>query len=170
MSDKKKFELIIIAIFLIGAILSAIFNIYICLNMKELYFDYVLRTRYAETDQMGVVYYGNYPQYLELGRVEWLRSIGFTYKAMEEEGIMMPVVSLQIQYKKPALYDELITIRTKLKELPSTKIEFDYEILNEKGELLSTANTVLVFVDARTFRPVRCPEKVLKLIKAKSEE
>ena len=138
--------------------------------MKELYFDYVLRTRYAETDQMGVVYYGNYPQYLELGRVEWLRSIGFTYKAMEEEGIMMPVVSLQIQYKKPALYDELITIRTKLKKLPSTKIEFDYEILNEKGELLSTANTVLVFVDARTFRPVRCPEKVLKLIKAKSEE
>lgn len=138
--------------------------------MKELYFDYVLRTRYAETDQMGVVYYGNYPQYLELGRVEWLRSIGFTYKAMEEEGIMMPVVSLQIQYKKPALYDELITIRTKLKELPSTKIEFDYEILNEKRELLSTANTVLVFVDARTFRPVRCPEKVLKLIKAKSEE
>ena len=138
--------------------------------MKELYFDYVLRTRYAETDQMGVVYYGNYPQYLELGRVEWLRSIGFTYKAMEEEGIMMPVVSLQIQYKKPALYDELITIRTKLKELPSTKIEFNYEILNEKGELLSTANTVLVFVDARTFRPVRCPEKVLNLIKAKSEE
>nr|WP_314785460.1 thioesterase family protein [uncultured Capnocytophaga sp.] len=138
--------------------------------MKELYFDYVLRTRYAETDQMGVVYYGNYPQYLELGRVEWLRSIGFTYKAMEEEGVMMPVVSLQIQYKKPALYDELITIRTKLKELPSTKIEFNYEILNEKGELLSTANTVLVFVDARTFRPVRCPEKVLKLIKAKSEE
>ena len=131
--------------------------------MKELYFDYVLRTRYAETDQMGVVYYGNYPQYLELGRVEWLRSIGFTYKAMEEEGVMMPVVSLQIQYKKPALYDELITIRTKLKELPSTKIEFDYEILNERGELLSTANTILVFVDAKTFRPVRCPEKVLKL-------
>jgi acyl-coA thioester hydrolase, ybgC/ybaW family len=135
--------------------------------MKELYFDYVLRTRYAETDQMGVVYYGNYPQYLELGRVEWLRSIGFTYKAMEEEGVMMPVVSLQIQYKKPALYDELITIRTKLKELPSTKIEFDYEILNERGELLSTANTILVFVDAKTFRPVRCPEEVLKLIEEK---
>lgn len=133
--------------------------------MKELHFDYTLRTRYAETDQMGVVYYGNYPQYLELGRVEWLRAIGLTYKEMEAEGIMMPVVSLQIQYKKPALYDELITIRTKLKDLPSTKIEFDYEILNEKGELLSTANTVLVFVDAKTFRPVRCPEKVLDLIR-----
>ena len=133
--------------------------------MKELHFDYTLRTRYAETDQMGVVYYGNYPQYLELGRVEWLRAIGLTYKEMEAEGIMMPVVSLQIQYKKPALYDELITIRTKLKDLPSTKIEFDYEILNEKGELLSTANTILVFVDDKTFRPVRCPEKVLDLIR-----
>ena len=137
--------------------------------MKELHFDYTLRTRYAETDQMGVVYYGNYPQYLELGRVEWLRAIGLTYKEMEAEGIMMPVVSLQIQYKKPALYDELITIRTKLKDLPSTKIEFDYEILNEKGELLSTANTILVFVDAKTFRPVRCPEKVLDLIRAARE-
>ena len=137
--------------------------------MKELHFDYTLRTRYAETDQMGVVYYGNYPQYLELGRVEWLRAIGLTYKEMEAEGIMMPVVSLQIQYKKPALYDELITIRTKLKDLPSTKIEFDYEILNEKGELLSMANTILVFVDAKTFRPVRCPEKVLDLIREARE-
>mgnify|MGYP000190107914 FL=1 len=137
--------------------------------MKELHFDYTLRTRYAETDQMGVVYYGNYPQYLELGRVEWLRAIGLTYKEMEAEGIMMPVVSLQIQYKKPALYDELITIRTKLKDLPFTKIEFDYEILNEKGELLSTANTILVFVDAKTFRPVRCPEKVLDLIRGARE-
>ena len=137
--------------------------------MKELHFDYTLRTRYAETDQMGVVYYGNYPQYLELGRVEWLRAIGLTYKEMEAKGIMMPVVSLQIQYKKPALYDELITIRTKLKDLPSTKIEFDDEILNEKGELLSTANTILVFVDAKTFRPVRCPEKVLDLIRGARE-
>ena len=137
--------------------------------MKELHFDYTLRTRYAETDQMGVVYYGNYPQYLEIGRVEWLRAIGLTYKEMEAEGIMMPVVSLQIQYKKPALYDELITIRTKLKDLPSTKIEFDNEILNEKGELLSTANTILVFVDAKTFRPVRCPEKVLDLIRGARE-
>ena len=83
--------------------------------MKELYFDYVLRTRYAETDQMGVVYYGNYPQYLELGRVEWLRSIGFTYKAMEEEGVMMPVVSLQIQYKKPSP-----DVKKTSKFLPST--------------------------------------------------
>ena len=83
---------------------------------------------------------------------------------------MMPVVSLQIHYKKPALYDEVITIRTKLKALPTTKIEFDYEILNAQDELLSTANTVLVFVDAKTFRPIRCPEKVLKMIQARIEK
>lgn len=132
--------------------------------MKDLHFDYVLRTRYAETDQMGVIYYGNYPQYLELGRVEWLRQLGISYKEMEEEGVMLPVVSLQINYKKPAFYDELLTIRTKFKEVTSSKIEFDYEILNEKSEIISTANTVLVFVDKKTWRPTRCPEKIIHLI------
>ncbi len=132
--------------------------------MKELHFDYALRTRYAETDQMGVVYYGNYPQYLELGRVEWLRQLGISYKEMEEEGVMLPVVSLQINYKKPAFYDELITVRTKFKEVTPSKIEFDYEILNEKNEIISTANTVLVFVDKKTWRPTRCPEKIINLI------
>ncbi|CEN50478.1 putative 4-hydroxybenzoyl-CoA thioesterase [Capnocytophaga canimorsus] len=87
--------------------------------MKNLCFDYQVRTRYSETDQMGVIYYGNYPQYLELGRVEWLRKLGVSYKQLEEEGIMLPVVSLQINYKKPALYDEILTIRTpNLKNLP----------------------------------------------------
>ncbi|ATA69380.1 thioesterase [Capnocytophaga cynodegmi] len=137
--------------------------------MKDLYFDYTLRTRYAETDQMGVIYYGNYPQYLELGRVEWLRDLGISYKKLEEEGIMLPVVSLQINYKKPAFYDELITIRTKFKNISSSKIEFDYEIINEKGEIISTANTTLVFVDMKTWKPTRCPEKIIALIEAKKE-
>lgn len=135
--------------------------------MKELGFDYTIRTRYAETDQMGVVYYGNYPQYLELGRVEWLRELGISYKKMEEEGVMLPVVSLQIDYKKPAFYDELITIRTKLKNISSSKIEFDYELINEKGEIISTANTILVFVSAETRRPMRCPESIIALIDAR---
>lgn len=134
--------------------------------MKELGFDYTVRTRYAETDQMGVVYYGNYPQYLELGRVEWLRELGISYKKMEEEGVMLPVVSLQIDYKKPAFYDELITVRTRLKNISSSKIEFDYELINEKGETISTANTVLVFVSAETRRPMRCPESIITLIEA----
>lgn len=135
--------------------------------MKELGFDYTIRTRYAETDQMGVVYYGNYPQYLELGRVEWLRELGISYKKMEKEGVMLPVVSLQIDYKKPAFYDELITVRTKLKNISSSKIEFDYELINEKGEIISTANTILVFVSAETRRPMRCPESIIALIDAR---
>lgn len=123
-----------------------------------------LRVRYAETDQMGVVYHGNYAQYFEMGRVEWLRNKGISYKELEEGGIMLPVVSLSMNYKKPAHYDEKLTVVTKLKFLGGVKIEFDYEILNEKGELLTTAHTVLVFVDMHTKRPVAVPEYLEKLI------
>jgi len=125
-----------------------------------------LRVRYAETDQMGVVYHGNYAQYFEMGRVEWLRNKGVSYKELEEGGIMLPVVSLSMNYKKPARYDEELTVVTKLKFLGGVKIEFDYEILNERGELLTTAHTVLVFVDMRTKRPVPVPEYLEKLIGA----
>lgn len=118
--------------------------------------------RYAETDQMGYVYYGNYAQYLEMGRVAWLRSLGISYKTMEEKGVMLPVVSMRIDFKKPALYDDLLTVRSTLKKIPSVKIEFDYEIFNEKNELLVTANTVLAFIDMKTKRPVACPDYVLE--------
>lgn len=122
--------------------------------------------RYAETDQMGYVYYGNYAQYLEMGRVAWLRSLGVSYRTMEKRGVMLPVVSMQIDFKKPALYDDLITVRSKLKKIPSVKIEFDYEIFNEANELLVTANTVLAFLDMKTKRPVMCPDYVLEKFKA----
>jgi len=118
--------------------------------------------RYAETDQMGYVYYGNYAQYLEMGRVAWLRSLGVSYRTMEEGGVMLPVVSMQIDFKKPALYDDLLTVKSKLKKIPSVKIEFDYEIFNEAGDLLVTANTVLAFIDMKTKRPVVCPDYVLE--------
>lgn len=120
------------------------------------------RVRYGETDQMGVVYHGNYAQYLEMGRVEWLRSLGFSYKQMEKDGIMLPVISLQMHFKKSATYDDLLTVTTKLNKLPMVKIEFDYEIHNERGELLVTANTVLAFMDMRTSRPVKCPQGILE--------
>ncbi len=123
-----------------------------------------LRVRYAETDQMGVVYHGNYAQYFEIGRVEWLRNKGISYKELEEEGIMLPVVSLNMNYKKPAVYDEELTVITRLKYLGGVKIEFDYEIINEKGELLTTAHTVLVFVDMKTKRPTAVPEHLNQLI------
>lgn len=125
-------------------------------------FTFKLRTRYAETDQMGVIYYGNYPQYLEVTRVEWLRDLGISYKKMEENGVLLPVVSLSLNYKKPAVYDEILSVKLILKQLPTTKVEFDYEIYNENQELIATANTVLVFVDKETFRPIKCPDFLLE--------
>ncbi|MDT7830645.1 thioesterase family protein [Pricia sp. S334] len=124
------------------------------------------RVRYAETDQMGVVYHGNYAQYLELARVEWLRGFGISYKSMEESGIMLPVVSLSINFKKSAYYDDLITVETRLKKPPLVKIEFDYTIYNEKDEILAEANTVLAFLDKETKRPIKCPDYVLEKIES----
>ncbi|MEO9893082.1 thioesterase family protein [Aurantibacter sp.] len=129
-------------------------------NFKEISFH----VRYAETDQMKYVYYGNYAQYLEMGRVAWLRDLGVSYRTMEENGVMLPVVSMHIDFKKPALYDDLLTVQTSLKKVPFVKIEFDYKIYNEKKELLVTANTVLAFIDMKTNRPTACPNYVLEKI------
>jgi len=126
--------------------------------------DIQVRVRYAETDQMAVVYHGNYAQYFEMGRVEWLRNLGISYKWMEEEGVMLPLVSLSMNYKKPARYDDLLTIRTIFKSQTSVKIEFDYEIYNEANELLTTGNSILVFVDVKSGRPVLPPDYVKELL------
>lgn len=126
--------------------------------MKE--HEFSVRVRYSETDQMGVVYHGNYAQYFEMGRVEWLRNLGVSYKWMEENGVMLPVVSLSMNYKKPARYDDLLTVKTIFKSQTSVKIEFDYEIYNEKMELLTIAHSTLVFVDMKTGRPTLPPEYV----------
>ncbi len=131
--------------------------------MKE--HQYQTRVRYAETDQMGIVYHGNYAVYFEMGRVEWLRNLGVSYKDMEESGVMLPVVSLSINYKKPARYDELLTVKTIFKKQTLVKIEFDYEIYNENSELLTTGYSMLVFVDKKTGRPSTPPEYVLDKIK-----
>ena len=126
-----------------------------------LFYRFSFRVRYGETDQMGVVYHGNYAQYLEMGRVEWLRALGISYKSMEENGIILPVISLQLKFIKSAVYDDLITVVTKLKKTPSVRIEFDYEIYNEAAELLVEANTVLAFINAKTKKPVKCPDYLM---------
>lgn len=131
--------------------------------MKE--YEFTVRVRYAETDQMGVVYHGNYAQYFEMGRVEWLRNLGVSYKWMEENGVMLPVVSLEMNYKKPARYDDVLRVKTVLKSQNSVKIEFDYEIYNEKNELLTTGYSMLVFVDMKTGRPIIPPSYVSDKIK-----
>lgn len=121
-----------------------------------------IRVRYGETDQMGVVYHGNYAQYLEVGRLEWLRALNISYKKMEEDGVILPVVSLSIKYKKSACYDDVINVKTQLVKMPTASIEFEYEITNEIGGILATATTVLAFIDKSTNRPMRCPKFILE--------
>ena len=117
-----------------------------------------VKVRSGETDQMGVVYHGNYAQYFEIGRIEWLSSLGVSYKEMEAQGIMLPVVVLNINYSKPAFYEDVLIITTSLIKPPEVSIEFKYELHNEGGELLTTAYTKLVFVDSKSRSPIRCPD------------
>lgn len=120
------------------------------------------RVRYSETDQMGVVYHGNYAQFFELGRTEWLRNLGVTYKYMEINGIMLPVISLKCNFIKSALYDDILTIETFLKKEPMVKIEFDYIITNQNDEIVCTGSSVLAFMNMKTSKPTRCPDYLLK--------
>jgi acyl-CoA thioester hydrolase len=125
-----------------------------------------IRVRYGETDQMGYVYYGNYAEFFEVGRVEWLRSLGVTYKSLEDTGIMLPVLNLNVNYLKPAKYDDLLTIVTILRKKPLVKIEFDFEVFNEQNELLTVGFTSLVFVDMKKNKPIKAPQELLDKIYA----
>lgn len=125
-------------------------------------YDTQVRVRYGETDQMGYLYYGHYPQYYEVGRAEMIRSLGTSYKEMETEfGIMMPVMSLQMRYVRPALYDELLTIRTVLRQLPESTITFHHEIFNEKKKLVNGGSVKLCFVDMKTGKTVPPPQYLI---------
>jgi acyl-CoA thioester hydrolase len=117
-----------------------------------------IRVRYGETDRMGYLYHGHYAEYFEVGRTEMLRSLGFSYKAMEDEGIVLPVRSLSIQFRNPAHYDDLLTVKTYLKSFPEVRLEFLYEIVNDKGLLHCKGETVLVFVDAATRKIRKAPD------------
>ncbi len=114
---------------------------------------------------MGYVYYGNYAEYFEVGRVEALRTLGFAYRKLEEEGVMLPVRTLNISYHAPARYDDLITIRTSITEMPTARIKFTYQVYNEAGALLTDAETTLVFVDKISMRPRKAPEAFLIAMK-----
>jgi acyl-CoA thioester hydrolase len=118
-----------------------------------------LRVRYGETDQMGYMYYGNYAEFYEVGRVEMLRSLGMTYRSMEEDGIMMPVLEMRSRYLKPALYDEEITIKTILDKMPGVKIHFRYEFYNEANEFIHEGETTLAFINMKKNRPCLPPDE-----------
>ncbi len=116
-----------------------------------------IRVRYGETDQMGYMYYGNYAELYEVGRVEMLRSLGMTYRSMEDQGVMMPVLDMRCKYLKPALYDEELTINVILEKMPGVKIHFKYEFFNETGELIHEGETTLAFIDMKRNRPCAPP-------------
>ena len=124
-----------------------------------------LRVRYGETDRMGYVYYGNYAEYFEVARVEALRELGMNYKDMEDSGIMLPVYTFNVKYMKPAYYDDLLTIKTSIKEIPKTRITFSHEIYNEKSELLNIGEVTLAFIDTKTNKPIGAPENFLEKIR-----
>ncbi|MGB7842999.1 MAG: thioesterase family protein [Salinimicrobium sp.] len=124
------------------------------------HFSYV-KVRYAETDQMGVVYHGNYAQYLEIARIDWLDALGISYKKMEDEGVMLPVYELNLRFKKSAKFDDQLKIETRLKEKPGVRIVFEYSIYNQHEELLTEAETTLIFMDIPKNKPIKCPQYIL---------
>jgi acyl-CoA thioester hydrolase len=124
-----------------------------------------IRVRYAETDRMGYVYYGNYAGYYEVGRVEALRSLGMSYREMEDSGIMLPVLNYSIKYYKPSFYDDLLTIETIIPEIPGTRIKFLYKMYNNEGILLNEGETTLVFVNTKTGKPCQAPASFLDKLK-----
>jgi len=127
-----------------------------------IYHEEKVRVRYSETDKMGYVYYGNYASYLEVARVELIRSLGLSYKTMEDEGVMLPIAEYKNKYLRPAYYDDLLTIKTWIREKPAMKLRFDYEIVNQENKLLTVAETTLVFVSMETFKPMQPPQNFIE--------
>lgn len=123
------------------------------------------RVRYGDTDKMGYLYYGNYAQLFEIGRAEAIRNLGTSYKAMEDEGIMMPVVEMKSRYLAPAFYDDLLTIETRLEELPTKMITFHHRILKNDGRCIHKGYVKLFFIDKEVDRRVSCPEHLVHLLK-----
>lgn len=124
-----------------------------------------LRVRYGETDRMGYAYYGNYATYFEVARVEALRALGFSYRVLEDEGTLLPVVDFSIKYIKPAYYDDELRIKVMIKELPSARIKFYYETYNAANVLINNGETTLVFVDKTSGKPKPAPGRILDKLK-----
>ena len=131
-----------------------------CINTK-------VRVRYAETDQMGFVYYGVYAQYYEVGRVELLRSLALSYSKIEDLGFFLPVVNLVVNYKKSAFYDNELNIKTTIKEIPRSKITFFYEIFNEANELINEGSTTLVFMNKKSKKICKAPKILIERLSEK---
>jgi len=129
-----------------------------------------LRVRYGETDQMGFAYYGNYALYFEVGRADAMRRLGMTYRQMEGKGVYMPIAQMTVKYLRPARYDDLLTIRTIVRDIPTSRMIFDYEVYNEDGTLLCQGNTVLAFIKYENHRPCPAPHWFLEKLVPEMEK
>ena len=129
--------------------------------------NYKIRIRYADTDQMGYVYYGRYANFYEIARVELFRSLGFSYKDLEDKGVGMPVIEMNSKFLLPIKYDEEIKIVTYIKKIPNSKITFTYTLFNSEGLIVNEAKTILTFIDLKRKRPVRIPNELMTIIKKK---
>ncbi len=129
-----------------------------------------LRVRYYETDMMGVVHHSNYIRFYEMARTEMMRGISGTYKALEDEGIMMPVIEVSSKYHAPAYYDDVLSIKTTLTKIPTVRMIFEYEITNQNGELLNTGTVQLAYMHTDTRKACRAPKWFIDLITSKWEE
>jgi len=123
-----------------------------------------IRVRYAETDQMGVVHHSTYALYYEESRTEAIRKLGYSYREIEEKGIFMPVIDLKIKYIKPSRYDDLLTIKTFVRELPNSSLKFEYETYNADGQCINKGETTLAFINRQTNRPCRAPEWLTEVL------
>ena len=129
-------------------------------------FDTQIRVRYADTDQMHVVYHAKFIEYFESGRTESIRNLGITYKEIEEWGLIMPVVRVQVDYLRPGIYDDLLTVRTILREMPSShRIEFEHEIFNESEKLICKGKILLYFLEKKSMMKINIPEQLSLKIK-----
>lgn len=134
------------------------------LKLKMVHTTHTIRVRYAETDPMKYVYYGNYATYLEVARVELFRELGMAYEEIEQRGIWLPVSEFSINYLRPALYDQILEIHTFIKKIPGVKIQFEYEIYNASKQKITEAKTTLFFLDSKKNKVVKCPEFLMELI------
>ena len=126
-------------------------------------FSIQIKVRYCETDQMGLVHHGSYINYFEEARISWISNLGFSYGEMEKSGIILPVSKLNINYLRPAYFENDLVVNVELAELPTSRLIFNYSITN-KGEVVVTGTTVLAFLNKETKKPVRCPDYMLEKV------
>ena len=126
----------------------------------------IFRIRYTETDQMGFAHHSHYLNYFEMARIEWLNSIGFSYAELEQSGVVMPVVSANINFKSPAFFDDPLRIKLTIEKIPRASIKIDYIIVDESEKEIANGSTTLAFLNRETNRPIRCPQRLLEIIES----